>query len=201
MVEVMKILVTFFKRPQTRTGALSDPDPASRPPPTHASARDSWTLMGKSGSVSCGVISLFSWVLVHTGSVCALKESVSPVLCKFWRLYGGSLVALWWLLQERLCHIQVYCTQSPSPRSSPLLTHTFSGDTQTQLFLSFCGVSGSWCAQGKFEPFEDLWKVWDVILNVISPILPSCWGFSALGRGISPHSHSSTTQMPLQSIT
>ena len=144
MVEVMKILVTFFKRPQTRTGALSDPDPASRPPPTHASARDSWTLMGKSGSVSCGVISLFSWVLVHTGSVCALKESVSPVLCKFWRLYGGSLVALWWLLQERLCHIQVYCTQSPCPCSSPLLIRTATGDTQTQFCLSLCGVPGSW---------------------------------------------------------
>ena len=30
------------------------PCPCSRPPPTHTSARDSWTLMGKSGSVSCG---------------------------------------------------------------------------------------------------------------------------------------------------
>ena len=29
------------------------PQPCSRPPPTHASARDSWTLAGKSGSVSC----------------------------------------------------------------------------------------------------------------------------------------------------
>ena len=38
----------------------------TRPPPTHASTGDSWTLMGKSGSVSCGVIAPFSWVLVHT---------------------------------------------------------------------------------------------------------------------------------------
>ena len=30
------------------------PQPCSRPPPTHASARDSCTLMGKSGSASCG---------------------------------------------------------------------------------------------------------------------------------------------------
>ena len=29
--------------------------PCSRPPPTHGSARDSWTLTGKSGSVFCGV--------------------------------------------------------------------------------------------------------------------------------------------------
>ena len=42
--------------------------PCSRPPLTHASTRDSLTLTGKSGSVSCGVTALFSWVLVCTGS-------------------------------------------------------------------------------------------------------------------------------------
>ena len=42
------------------------PQPCSRPPPTHASARHSWTLTGKSGSVSCGVTAPFSWVLGHT---------------------------------------------------------------------------------------------------------------------------------------
>ena len=42
------------------------PQPCSRPPPTHASARDSWTLTSKSGSVSCGVTAPFSWVLVCT---------------------------------------------------------------------------------------------------------------------------------------
>ena len=42
------------------------PQLCSRPPLTHASTGDSWTLMGKSGSVSCGVIAPFSWVLVHT---------------------------------------------------------------------------------------------------------------------------------------
>ena len=40
--------------------------PCARPPPTHASAGDSWTLTGKSGSVSCGVMAPFSWVLVRT---------------------------------------------------------------------------------------------------------------------------------------
>ena len=42
------------------------PQPCSRPPPTHASARDSWALMGKSGSVSCGVTASFFWVLLCT---------------------------------------------------------------------------------------------------------------------------------------
>ena len=41
------------------------PQPCSRPPSTHASIRDSWTLTGKSGSVSCGVTAPFSWVLWH----------------------------------------------------------------------------------------------------------------------------------------
>ena len=41
------------------------PQPCSRPPPTLASTGDSWTLTGKSGSVSCGVTAPFSWVLVH----------------------------------------------------------------------------------------------------------------------------------------
>ena len=41
------------------------PQPCSRPPPTHASAGDSWTVKGKSGSVSCGVTAPFSWVLVR----------------------------------------------------------------------------------------------------------------------------------------
>ena len=36
-----------------------------------------------------------------------------------------------------------------------------------------------------FEPSECLWGVWGLILNVISPLLQSCWGLSfALGHGV-----------------
>ena len=48
------------------------PKLCSRPPLTHASAGDSWTLIGKSGSASCVVTAPFSWVPVHRGSACAL---------------------------------------------------------------------------------------------------------------------------------
>ena len=121
------------------------------------------------------------------------------------------------LLQEGLCHTQVSCTQSSCPCGSPLLTHTSSGDSQTQFCLSLCAVSGSRCAQGMFQASEHLWRVWGLILKVILPsyhllwiflcswtwgmsskllqhhasasqCLASCWGFSALGRGVSPHS-------------
>ena len=115
-------------------------------------------------------------------------------------------MALWWvngdLLQEGLFHTQVYCTQSPCPCSRPLLTHTFTGDTQTQFCLSLCGVSESWCTQGMFEPSERLWGLWGLILNVISSLLPSCWGFSfALGCGVSPQICSSTAQPLLQHLS
>ena len=63
------------------------PWPCSRPLLTHISARDSWTLTGRSGSVSCGslLLSPGSWctqVLCVCVCVCALQESISPVLCK-----------------------------------------------------------------------------------------------------------------------
>ena len=55
-------------------------------------------------------------------------------------------------------------------------------------------VSGSWYVQGLFEPSERLWQKWGLILNVISSLLPSYWGFSALGCGVSPHSCSCAMQ-------
>ena len=63
MVEVMKIMAPS-KGPMH--ALLHEcPQPCSRTPLTHASTRNSWTLTGKSGSVSCGVTAPFSWVLGH----------------------------------------------------------------------------------------------------------------------------------------
>ena len=90
------------------------------------------------------------------------------------------------LLQKGLCHTQLCCTQSPCPCIRPLLTGTFAGGTHTQFWFSLHGVSGSWCTQDLFEPSEHVWWVRCLILNVISPLLPSCWDFAfALGCGIS----------------
>ena len=114
------------------------PQPCSRPPPTHTSAGDSWTLTGKSVSVSCGVTAPFSWVLMCTRFCLCPPRVCFPVLCKFWWFYGGVNDDL---LQEGLCHTQVSCTQSPCCYSSPLMTCTSTGDTQAQFCLSLCGVS------------------------------------------------------------
>ena len=112
------------------------PQPCSRPPQTHTSSGDSWTLPGKSRSVSCGVTAPFSWFLVHT-TFCLCPPSVYfPVLCKFWQLCGGINGDI---LQEGLCHTQVCCTQSPWPCSSLLLTHTSIEHAQTVLSQSLQG--------------------------------------------------------------
>ena len=117
----------------------------------------------------------FSWVLVHT-VVCLCPPRVYfPVLCKFWQLCDGVNGDL---LQEGLCHTQSCRTQSPCLCSPTLLTCTSAGDTQTQVCPTPCGVSGSWCAQGLFEPSERLWWEWGLILNMNLPLLLCCWGFS-----------------------
>ena len=167
------------------------PRPCSRPLLTSASPETpghSWASLGHS---LVGSLLLFPGSWCAHGSVCALQESVSQSGVSS----GSSMSGVNGdLLQEGLCQTQVCCTQSPCPCGSPLLTWTSSGDVQTQHCLSLCGISGSWYAQGIFEPSEHLWWVWGLILNAISPLLPSCWGFSfALEHGVSPHSRSSVT--------
>ena len=58
------------------------PRPCSRLLPIDTSARDSWALPGKSGSVSCGVMLLSPGFWWAQGFACSLQESVSPVLWK-----------------------------------------------------------------------------------------------------------------------
>ena len=131
------------------TGTLSAPDPAVGHSHPHTST--SCTLTGKSGSV----IAPFSESWCAQGLVCALQESVSPVLCKFWRLYGEANDDL---LQEGLCHTQVCCTQRPCP-AGPLLIRTSTGDTQTQFWLSLSELGMH------FVPFPDLSSSADQVLG------------------------------------
>ena len=124
MVGVMKLMTTSFKRSPAGTVVFSVHDSATGSQPTllpetpgHLQAS-----LGQS-LVKSVLLSPQSWCT--QGFVCALQESVSPVMCKFWWLDGvnGDL------LQEGLCHTQVCHTQSRCPCSRPLLTHTSAGDT------------------------------------------------------------------------
>ena len=135
-------------------------------------------LMGKSDSVSCGVNAPVSWVLVDI-KICLWP----PIVC-----FPSSVYVLW--LYERLMATsskRAYSiSRSTVPRVPSLQQSTANPyllRRHTQFCLSLCGVPGTWCAQGMFEPSEHLWQVWGLILNAISPLLPSFWGFSlALGR-------------------
>ena len=113
------------------------PNPAvghCQPTPPSETSQHSWAGLGHF-LVRSLLLSSGSWCI--QGSFCALQESVSPVLCKFWWLYGrvnGDL------LQEGLCYSQVCCTQMPCPCGRPLLTYTSVGDTQVRCSSVRCMV-------------------------------------------------------------
>ena len=136
MVEVMKIMVTSFKRSHACTAILSAPNPAAghdQPMPLLETPGD---------SQACLCQSLVGSLLLSPGSWCTSfclcpPRVYFPVLAKFWQLYGGVNGDL---LQEGLCHNPVCCTQSLCPCGSLLLTRTCTGDAQIQFCLSLCWV-------------------------------------------------------------
>ena len=124
----MEIMATSFRRSHARTAALNAPNPVAghhQPTPPPETPGHSQASLGQS-LVGSLLLSPGSWCT--QGFVCAIEESVSPVLCKFWQLCGGVNDDL---LQEGLFYSWVYCTQSPCLCSSPVLTCTSSGDIQT----------------------------------------------------------------------
>ena len=80
MVEVMKIMVTSFKRSCAPIATLSTPDPVAglcRPTPPPQTPGH---FTGKSESVFFGVTAPFSWVLVHT-RLCLCPPKLFPQPC------------------------------------------------------------------------------------------------------------------------
>ena len=111
------------------------PPPYSRPLPTHTSAGDSWTLAGKSGSVSCGVPAPFSWVLVHTRSLFVPSKSLFPQFCVS---SGGSMMVLMATSSKRAYAIP----RSTAPRApAPAAVHCW--PIPPQDILRQCSVSVS----------------------------------------------------------
>ena len=115
MVELIKIMVSSFKRSHARTAALIDPNPAagdrrSMPPletPGHTRAS-----LGQS-LVESLLLSSRSWCA--QGFVCAFQESVSPVLYS-----GGSIVEVMVTSSKRAYAIP----RSTAPRApAPAAAH------------------------------------------------------------------------------
>ena len=185
MVEVMKIMVSSFKRSYACTApSRNAPDFSAghhqpTPPPEAPGHSQANLLQSLVGSLPLSPRSRCT-----PGFVCALQESVSPVLCQFSWHYDGVNGNLF---PEGLCHTQICCTQSPCPCIRPLLTLTSSGDTQ--MLKGRFGSVSVWSPGAHkvlFEPSKHLWWVRGLILNVILLLLPSCLGFSlALDMGVS----------------
>ena len=106
MVEVMKIMVTSFKRSHVCTATLRTPNPAAghhQPTPLLETPRHSQASLGQT---------LVGSLILSFGSCCARSCLCPPrvyflVLCKFWQLSHGVNGDLY---QEGLCHTLVWCT-------------------------------------------------------------------------------------------
>ena len=160
MMQVIKIMVTSFKRSYASTAALNSRDPE----PGHCWPMPPLETPGHSranlGQSFVGALLLCPGSWCAQAFICAPQQSVSPVLFQCWWLYGGVNGNL---LQEGLCHTQACCTQSPCPCGRPLLTCTSAADTQT-----LKGRSGSVSVRSPglpkvlFEPSKHLWWLWKV---------------------------------------
>ena len=139
IVELMKIMATSFIKSSACSAAIRDPNPTA----SHLQQMPLPKTLGHSQASLHQ--SLLEAMFLSPGScaqgfVCALQESVFPVLCKFSWLYGrinGDLH------QEGFCHTQVWCTQNPCSWSKPLLTHTPTGTfkhSKTGLAQSLWGL-------------------------------------------------------------
>ena len=160
----MKIMVTSIKRSHACTATVC-PNPAAghhRPTPSPETPGHPQASLGQT-PVGSLFLSPGSWC---TRFCCALQESTfQPCVSS-----GSSIVGLMATSSKRAYAIPTRTASVPvAEHSRP------TGDAQTQFCLSLCGVPGSWCAQSLFEPSEHLWREWGLILNVNSPLLPSCW--------------------------
>ena len=116
---------------------------------------------------------------MHTGSVCALQESISQSCISS----GSSIVGLMLTSSKRAYSIPSLLHPEPLSlwqSTADVYLHRRCSNT---VCLSLCEVPGSWFTQGLFEPSEHLWGKWGLIINVNPPLLPSCWA-SPLPLGV-----------------
>ena len=130
MVEVMKIMVTSVKRSHAHSAAHSAPSSAA----ATTDPRLHHGLLDSHGQVWVSLLWGHCSFLLGSGS-----HKILFVPSKRW-LYDGVNGDL---LQEGLCHTQVYCSQSLCLCSRPLLTCTSIGDSQHSYVSFSVGSLGS----------------------------------------------------------
>ena len=148
MVEVMKKMVTSFKRSHAGTATLSAPSPAAGhhwpTSPLETPGRSPASL-GQS-LVGSRLLSPGSWLMTTSSKrAYAIPRSTAP------RAWAPAPVA-------------VHCRCVPPQE-------TLKHNSVSVLWDLWILVSTR-----LFEPSERFQQVWDLILNVISPLLPSCSG-------------------------
>ena len=120
MVELMKIMVTSFKRSHAHTATLVAPYPSAG----HRRLTPLPEILDTRGHVWVSFLWGHCSFLLGPSAHKVLfvpSKSLFPVLCKFWWFYGGVNGDL---LQEGLCHTQVCCTHSPCSRQGAVcLSH------------------------------------------------------------------------------
>ena len=143
MVEVMKIMVTSFKRSHAHAATLSAPNPAAdhhQPTSLLETPGHSWTSLGQS-LVGSLLLSPVSWCT--QGSVCASK-SLFPQSCVS---SDGSMVGLTATSSKRAYAIAGLLHPEPLPlqqsTADPYLHRRHSHTVLSQCLW----VSGSWCTQ------------------------------------------------------
>ena len=116
------------------------------------------------------------------------SKSLFPQSC----LSSGCSMVVLMVTSSKRTYAMPRCAalrESPCPCGRPLLTHDSAGYIQTLRGRSgsvSVGSLGPGVHTLLLIPSEHLWKVWDLILIEISPLLPSCWGFYfALGCAVS----------------
>ena len=146
------------------------PQPCNRPlltQPPPKILRHSWASLNQS---LVGSLLLSPECCCAQGFVCVFKECVSPVLCKFWLLYGGVNGDL---LQECLCHSQVGYTQSPCPCKQSTTYPCLHRRHSLKALSGSVSVGSPGTHKALFEPSNLLWWAWGLILKVIQPLLSS----------------------------
>ena len=184
MVEVMKIPGNLLQKVLCTHCSTQWPQHRRRMLQARASAGDSWTHRQVWISLLWGHGSFLLGTGVHM-ILFVPSKSLFPQSCVS---SGSSMLGLMATSSKR-----AYATQrSVAPRApDPVASHCWCIPLQkTFKHSKDCLAQSMWVSPGAckvlFEPSKHLSWVWGLTLNAISPLLPSCWGFSfAPGHGVS----------------
>ena len=190
MVELMKKMVSSFKRSHARIAALIAPNPAAgdrRPTPPLETPGHSWASLGQSLVES---LLLSPRSLCAQGFVCAFQEFVSPVLYS-----GGSMVELMATSSKRAYAIPRFT----APRApTPTAVHCRPAapqETPRHSSVSVCvGSLGPGAHKVCLSPLTGMG--FDSKCDFAPP--PILLGLFCPWTWRCPHSCSSTAQPPLQ---